>query len=284
MSATSTTCRLPTEDVTADGRGTKHWILSAEQFPALSVHRITRCGLTWATPGYRRVRVRPSGSYLTTVCEGQGRALVDGEWQVLKPNMACLAPPRVPTMFEAVPGTGVWVQAWIRYEEPEDDRCLVRESVVRVEPCVSQEFRRILEGMRAEWDGRRDHAILRLWLELLHSCARRLAQPKPPADELIERRWRQVMQQLNQPWTLEKLAAHFGTSKERLRQVCLRQFGRSPMEHLTYLRIEKAQELLLAADDKVDAVATEVGYESGLVFARAFRRWTGCTPTEFRRR
>ncbi len=278
------TCRPPSEDVTTDGRGTKHWILSAEQLPALAVHRITRLGLTWATSGYRRVRVSPSGSYLTTVCEGQGRAWVNDEWQVLPPNMACLAPPRAPSFFESIPGAGIWVQAWIRYDEPDDERCLVTEPASHVLPCSSAEFRRIIEGMRAEWDGRRDASILRLWLELLHSGARRLARPVPEADELTERRWRQVMRHLHEPWTLEKLAAHFGTSKERLRQVCLRRFGRSPMEHLTCLRIEKAQELLLAADDKVETVATEVGYDSGLVFARAFRRWTGCTPTEFRRR
>jgi AraC-like DNA-binding protein len=48
--------------------------------------------------------------------------------------------------------------------------------------------------------------------------------------------------------------------------------------------MQQARHLLVSTPDKLDAIARDLGYDSGLVFARAFRRWTGCTPTEFRRR
>ena len=56
------------------------------------------------------------------------------------------------------------------------------------------------------------------------------------------------------------------------------------MEHVTFLRIRRAQDLLAATDDKLDAIAPLVGYRSAEVFSRAFMRCTGMTPTQFRDR
>ena len=56
------------------------------------------------------------------------------------------------------------------------------------------------------------------------------------------------------------------------------------MHHVTFLRMQHAQRLLEATDDKLEVVAPLVGYESALVFSRAFKRWIGVNPTEYRSR
>jgi AraC-like DNA-binding protein len=71
-------------------------------------------------------------------------------------------------------------------------------------------------------------------------------------------------------------------SAEHLRRLCLRELGRTPVQQLTYLRIQRAKELLESSDDKLEAIAPAVGYVSALVFSRAFKRWVGCTPSEYR--
>ena len=62
------------------------------------------------------------------------------------------------------------------------------------------------------------------------------------------------------------------------------ELGRTPTEHVAYIRVHRAQALLLSTDIKLDAIAPEVGYHSAVVFSRAFVRCTGMTPTEYRRR
>jgi len=56
------------------------------------------------------------------------------------------------------------------------------------------------------------------------------------------------------------------------------------MQHLTAMRIQRAQSLLEKTTDKLEAIAPEVGYDSALVFSRAFKRWVGLSPSEYRQR
>lgn len=62
-----------------------------------------------------------------------------------------------------------------------------------------------------------------------------------------------------------------------------RAFGVNFVDYLTDLRMNAAKELLLDPFRATAEVASMVGYESPNYFARAFKKKTGMTPTEFRR-
>lgn len=62
-----------------------------------------------------------------------------------------------------------------------------------------------------------------------------------------------------------------------------RAFGVNFVEYLTDLRIRAAKELLEDPMRPAAEVASMVGYESANYFARAFKKRTGLTPTEYRR-
>ena len=62
-----------------------------------------------------------------------------------------------------------------------------------------------------------------------------------------------------------------------------RTFGVNFVEYLTDLRIRAAKELLQDPMRPAAEVASMVGYESANYFARAFKKRTGLTPTEYRR-
>ncbi|MFM8706422.1 MAG: helix-turn-helix transcriptional regulator, partial [Planctomycetia bacterium] len=61
-----------------------------------------------------------------------------------------------------------------------------------------------------------------------------------------------------------------------------RSLGRSPMQHLTSLRIEEACRLLTATSDKVETIARQVGFDEASVFSRVFKRWVGRSPKAYR--
>lgn len=211
---------------------------------------------------------------------GRGRVLLDGRWQIIRAGIVCMAPPRVLNAFAAVTGHR-WAFAWVRYDEPTTVHPLVSAaSPVRVR-AKADELRRVIEGLRAEWEGAHDARALHHWIELLHGYTRRLAQPWQ-INERLWQLWDGVGKDLAAKWNLESLAVRCHMSKENLRRLCLRELGRSPMQQLTYMRMQHAQQLLESTPDKLEVIADAVGYDGALVFSRAFKRWVGCNPSEYR--
>ena len=71
-------------------------------------------------------------------------------------------------------------------------------------------------------------------------------------------------------------------SGEHLRRLCRKQLGRSPMQHVTYLRFRHAANLLTETDLKLEAIAAEIGYANAFVFSNSFKKWTGRRPSDYR--
>ncbi|MFT4067138.1 MAG: GyrI-like domain-containing protein [Paraburkholderia sp.] len=85
------------------------------------------------------------------------------------------------------------------------------------------------------------------------------------------------------PHTLESLAAVAHMSPYHFHRVYRALMGESVVETVKRLRLaEAAQRLTDAA--RVTAVAHDAGYDSPQAFARAFRGFTGVSPSEFRAR
>jgi AraC-like DNA-binding protein len=83
--------------------------------------------------------------------------------------------------------------------------------------------------------------------------------------------------------TLEEVARDVGMSERTLRR-------RLAEEGLTYAllvndqRKEGSLAMLRSRELTIDNVASRLGYANAANFTRAFRQWTGMTPTEYRRR
>ena len=57
----------------------------------------------------------------------------------------------------------------------------------------------------------------------------------------------------------------------------------SPMQHIIRQRIFNAKMLLTSTDYNISEVAFSVGYDNPLYFSRLFRKYTGQSPTEYRK-
>jgi len=267
---------------TVDGKRTLRWALEASDCRALAIHRIARLGIDDACAPYERVRLQPGGSFLMVVVAGSGKVLLDGRWHEVGAGTACMAPPRVINAFRALPGKP-WRFLWLRYDEPP----FVTPQVSAASPVrIKVELEPMLhiwEGLRAEWSTTRDNRALHHWIELVQHHANRLAEPWR-RDERLRALWSQVAENLALDWTLQTLACAVHLSEEHFRRLCWKELGRSPMAHLTSLRIQAAQGLLTSTRDKQDYIAKQLGYQSPIAFARAFKRWVGCLPSEYRAR
>lgn len=267
--------------VRANADDTRKWLKDGPVCPLLKQHHIGHVGIMRAAPPYEVVRAEQSGTFMLACFEGEGVVLVDGAWKRIKKGQACLLPPFVMNALKCVPGKN-WKFAWVRYDES-------REStpIVSVLSPVSGIFDPLplkfaIEGLFAEASGPGTAAALHHWTELIHHYVLRFAQPKHPDDRLW-RLWQKVEADLSKPWTLTDLAGIAHVSEEHLRRLCRKELGRSPMQHVTFLRLQKARHLLATTEEKIESVATEVGFKSTFTFSNTFKNWIGVRPSDYRR-
>lgn len=82
--------------------------------------------------------------------------------------------------------------------------------------------------------------------------------------------------------SLESMAALLGFSTPYFCRLFKQNFGQTFVEYLSALRIQAAEDLLRERSHSTAEVAGMVGYEDASYFARAFKKKTGMTPTEYR--
>lgn len=62
-----------------------------------------------------------------------------------------------------------------------------------------------------------------------------------------------------------------------------RHVGKSLVEYLTHIRIQKAKQLLIGGEWNIADVAEEVGFLDVKYFIKRFKKITGLTPSEYRK-
>jgi LacI family transcriptional regulator len=81
---------------------------------------------------------------------------------------------------------------------------------------------------------------------------------------------------------VDDLARAASMSRRSFHEAFTAHVGRPPGQELVRVRMERAKQLLIASDEKLDAVAERCGYQSANSFAVTFKQVIGCSPKEFR--
>lgn len=84
-------------------------------------------------------------------------------------------------------------------------------------------------------------------------------------------------------WGLEELAHEVGLSRSVLAERFTHLVGQPPMQYLTQWRMQIASGLLARGSGKIAQVAEKTGYDSEAAFSRAFKKFVGISPAEWRR-
>jgi len=102
------------------------------------------------------------------------------------------------------------------------------------------------------------------------------------ADPLVAGFDRWVRQHLSQGFKLEEAAAALATSKRTLARRLQEVLGKTPVNYVQDLRIERAVHLLKTSDQNVDRIAEQVGYRDGVTLRTLLRRKLGKGLREIR--
>ncbi|MCC6127351.1 MAG: DNA-binding transcriptional regulator [Pirellulales bacterium] len=84
--------------------------------------------------------------------------------------------------------------------------------------------------------------------------------------------------------TVERMVSDLMVSRTTLERRLLKTLGRSPKAEMERVRFERAKQLLAETSHKLQRVAVMLGFSTAAQFTTAFKRYHGCTPSDFRLR
>lgn len=145
---------------------------------------------------------------------------------------------------------------------------------------------------------RRPHCLIKLDLQQLRGPIRRTSAELremlqhapldlmtiPASDHSLSRRVRLLLQKKDMTTTaLPQMAMQFGLSMEGFRRQ-LRREGTTLTRLVEDVRRDVAIRRLLDGNSTVEEIAVKLGYAEARSFTRAFRAWTGASPSAYRRK
>jgi AraC-like DNA-binding protein len=127
---------------------------------------------------------------------------------------------------------------------------------------------------------------------LVHALRTHLATSQKPrgnwlralVDPQIGRALSLIHEHPGAPWTVQSLAERVAMSRSAFSARFSELVEEPPLTYLTRWRMTRAMRMLHASSASLAEVAAEVGYDAEAAFSKAFRRWNGIAPGEYRRR
>ncbi len=166
----------------------------------------------------------------------------------------------------------------------------IRESKPHIRASLTQnEIRAAMEGFLAETlrnDNRARQAIRHYADLIVLNLDRELEMEENPGRQEMKQRlyrlWDVVNANLSHNWTVMEMAEQVGISPQHFYKISARFSGFTPVEMVTRLRMQQAQEYLISTDYMIKSIARLLGYSDSFSFSAAFKRYSGCSPRKFR--
>lgn len=119
----------------------------------------------------------------------------------------------------------------------------------------------------------------------LQLFSRFLNHAKPKAsikDKRIRESIRYIKQHLDESIDTDFLASMACISKDHFIRLFKKSVGKTPIQYIAMLKIERAEVLLITSSMTVKAIASTLGFDDYSYFIRIFRNKLGITPRQYR--
>ena len=111
----------------------------------------------------------------------------------------------------------------------------------------------------------------------------RIVQPPSKSKECAAAK-RYIDENFSENITLDKLAEITHVNKYYLSHTFQREYNTSPINYLLNRRITESKALLTSTDFSLTQISEQMGFSSPAYFSQSFRRFTGQSPLEYRRK
>jgi len=162
-----------------------------------------------------------------------------------------------------------------------------KDSSVRHVRIGKQQFRKHCSGLKREIQRPSETGSVLLLARLLELfvCATRSihgeVRRENHAAQAVRKAILGIENSLSAKHTLASLAKESCLSQSRFSHLFREYTGKSPVQYINELRIERAQNLLAASGMSVSEIAAELGFQSVHYFSRLFKKIKRFPPTAF---
>jgi AraC-like DNA-binding protein len=118
---------------------------------------------------------------------------------------------------------------------------------------------------------------------VLVEAMRQMLMPPTVPKQFVAAAVAYLREHLHEPVGMADLVRHVGFSRARMFDMFKAQTGLTPHDYLQRMRIEQAQEQLRRTKLSVTEIGLAVGFSSGQYFSTVFGRYSGVSPTQFRK-
>ncbi len=261
-----------------------------------------------AEPGYKGFFHYHQGIELLYVHSGEGSVILDQNFYTMEPGTLFLFQPYQLHYVRALSESSTYVRSILHFEP-------------NAVASGLQAFGNLAAGMRRIWKDRLNSQVFhgfggRHPIEpLLQYYERLLAQASPEgrfslraalltqmlvflesegayqqdqaplasraathAESILE--W--IERHFHEPFKLDRLAGDLHLSKYHVSHLFREETGHTVTDYLIARRIQEACLLLAVNDLPIETIGARVGWPIPSHFSSQFRKWVGCTPTQYR--
>ncbi len=111
---------------------------------------------------------------------------------------------------------------------------------------------------------------------------RHVQHDKENDGDMITKTINHMRDNISQKLTVEDMAIRHSLSVSHFSNIFRKATGMSPIDYFIHLKMQKACQLLYAHDDKIKAVAADLGYDDPYYFSRIFKKYVGSSPEAYR--
>lgn len=255
---------------------------------SLTHHDIYKAGMSTIYPRYEMSRPRPCFHLLILTSAGRGRLEAPETEFDVPPGTGLLIPSRNAHRYTV--NRSPWCITWFHMKESDRWRflegrnislfeCSYLDDVNSVASALHNECRR-MSSQSAKVVSSLSDVILAYLLRILSED--HLAGGEA-GRERLEKLWMQVGNDLSADWDVDKLSQIASISVSHLFSVVKKWYGRSPMQQVAHLRMNKVEEFLIYTDYPLKVIAEMVGYSTPYALSHAFTRHKGISPGRYRR-
>jgi AraC-like DNA-binding protein len=224
--------------------------------------------------------------------EGEGTVALDNRHYRFKPDHAVIIPPLAKHSIISSSELALLVLAF----DPsvfatESLGCLLNpfysQSVyLKLNPFSANELRRLLRKMLFELT-RQDFlyplAVKIVLIDMLLAIARSMESRASDSNTLRAERIRAYIDShYFEKLTADVIGVRMGISARHVNTIFKEQYGMTPTQYLTEIRIELAKKMLAKSDKAIVSIAFEVGYEALPTFYRNFKQLANLSPHHYR--
>jgi AraC-like DNA-binding protein len=240
---------------------------------------ITLAGCSNLSGRYCVGRTAPLEHTLFYTVNGQGKLTTADQEYGLTANTLAILPSK--QSFEVSIAAEHWDIIWLNLANTTRWQHIAVSDTLVLEDQTLEPLHFAMELLYSESDHNLREGVIPIVSHYLNATLQ--GEIQNTAKNRLLSLFQDIEKRLQYNWNIEAMCKQLHYSPPHLHRLCQAQFGKSPIQKLIHLRMERAKSLLLNTRWPVQYIASYVGYTDIFNFSKSFKKWVGLSPSAFRR-